>query len=471
HYRDLVQQLDASGRIALAARAREKLGALLSDLARFDEARAMLERALWAYRLSGDQDGMLAVMARIGQVYGATGAADEGIARLQQALRELDTSQPSPGLAALYATLADLHYFRDQYHEQLAAAERAEDAARAISDGRMLAAAAKERGLALLNLGRVREARAVLREAVTLAEAASDLWTLSFALRGLSVVHVARGELDEGYRMAQRAMECAQLSGAPTMMALAAQRRSTVAYFLGRWDEARADGERAAALLDQIGPSLTRLYPLLILGRLDLSQGQVETARAHLREAITLAERSGNIYGLRAAHSTLAELDLLEGDPAAARARLETLLDRPGLQEGDVIALLILLAWACVDLGDEQQAADFLAQSEARAAPERMRATLVDTLRVRALLALRQRHWQAAEDALAESLALAQSIAYPYAEAKALHIYGLLHIHRGQRDRARTRLEAALAIFNRLGERLYAAQAERALAALRERSA
>ncbi len=375
------------------------------------------------------------------------------------------------GVAALHAALANLHYMCDRYDQQLLAALQAADVARAIGDRRALAAAEKERGLALLNLGRVAQARAVLQEAATLAEAANDLWTLCYALRGLSVVHTARGEFDQGYHAADRAMECALLSGAPTMMALAAQRRGTVAYFMGQWDQARADAEHAAELLGQVGPSFTRLYPLLTLGKLSLSQGQWDAAQTQLQEAIALAERSGNLYGLRTAHAALAERDVLEHAPDAARSRLEPLLDRPGQQEGDVTVLLAQLAWAYVDLGEERQAEDFLAQSEARAAPEAMRATLVDMLRVRALLALRRRRWRAAEAALIEAVALAQAIAYPYAEAKALFTYGLLHLQRGQPKRARTRLVSALAIFNRLGERLYADHAERALAALSARSA
>jgi tetratricopeptide (TPR) repeat protein/transcriptional regulator with XRE-family HTH domain len=466
YYRAAVERADAAGHLALAARARGKLGATLFDAARFDAARETLERAVEASRALGDADGVLSATARIGQVYGATGAAATGIVRLRQVLDEVDASQPSAGLAALYATLANLHYIRDQYQEQWVAAERAAEVARAIDDRRTLAAAEKERGIALLNLGRVADARTVLVQAIALSEATGDLWTLCFTLRGLSVVYVARGELDQALHASNRAIECAQLLGAPTVLAMMFQRRSTVTYFTGTWAQARADAEHAATLLGQIEPNMARLYAFLILGRLSLSQGHVEVAREQLGEAIALAERSGNIYGLRAAHSALAELDLLEGRPDAARERLEPLLDRPGQQEGDVTALLFLLAWAYTDLGDEAQAEAILAQSEARSAPEGMRATLVDTQRVRALLAMRQRRWKAAAEALADSVGVAQTTEYPYAEARARYTTGLLRIETGEPEEARTELREALTILTRLGERLYAAHVERALAQL-----
>jgi hypothetical protein len=40
---------------------------------------------------------------------------------------------------------------------------------------------------------------------------------------------------------------------------------------------------------------------------------------------------------------------------------------------------------------------------------------------------------------------------YPYAEARLLHIYGLLHRQRGDLEAARQWLGAALAIFRQLG--------------------
>jgi hypothetical protein len=55
---------------------------------------------------------------------------------------------------------------------------------------------------------------------------------------------------------------------------------------------------------------------------------------------------------------------------------------------------------------------------------------------------------------------------YPYAEARLLHVCGRLHIQKGEPEAARERLEAALAIFRRLGARVDVALAEQALSTL-----
>jgi uncharacterized protein HemY len=96
---------------------------------------------------------------------------------------------------------------------------------------------------------------------------------------------------------------------------------------------------------------------------------------------------------------------------------------------------------------------------------------LVQALRVSAQIAIRQQHWQEAASALEGIITRCQAMPYPYAEAKALYVYGQLHVARGEPAQARARFEAALAICARLGERLYAEHIERALAALADTEA
>jgi tetratricopeptide (TPR) repeat protein len=101
-----------------------------------------------------------------------------------------------------------------------------------------------------------------------------------------------------------------------------------------------------------------------------------------------------------------------------------------------------------------------------RARAEHDRLSLVDALRVQALVATREEHWAEAACALEEGLALARSLPYPYAEAHLLYAHAEMHTQKGERDAARERLEAALAIFRRLGARKDAERTEQALAML-----
>ena len=92
-----------------------------------------------------------------------------------------------------------------------------------------------------------------------------------------------------------------------------------------------------------------------------------------------------------------------------------------------------------------------------------MRPVLAAALCVQARLRISQQRWQEAQGALEESLVLCRTMPFPYAEAKALYVYGQLYKAKGEPEEAREQLEAALAILNRLGERLYAERVERTL--------
>ncbi|HEV7129487.1 MAG TPA: hypothetical protein VGN32_18780 [Ktedonobacterales bacterium] len=79
---------------------------------------------------------------------------------------------------------------------------------------------------------------------------------------------------------------------------------------------------------------------------------------------------------------------------------------------------------------------------------------------------MRQEHWEDAAHTLEEGLALARTMPYPYAEARLLDAYGRLHAQGGEPEQARERLNAAPAIFRRLGARKDIDRAELLLAIL-----
>jgi tetratricopeptide (TPR) repeat protein len=181
---------------------------------------------------------------------------------------------------------------------------------------------------------------------------------------------------------------------------------------------------------------------------------------------LALAEETADHQARRWAATTMAELEILEGRPDVAQARLVPLLDRPGLEECDVTTLLSTLAWAYVEQGRIAQATDILERALARARRQDMRLVVVEALRIQALGALRQGDSEVAARSLAEGLHLARGIPYPYAEARFLYLYGQLYIQRDEQEPARERLAAALAIFGRLGARKDAERIEQQLAAL-----
>jgi tetratricopeptide (TPR) repeat protein len=377
--------------------------------------------------------------------------------------------------AALYDMQAQLLHVAGDYSQQLEAADRAASLARDADDQPLLCQIQMRRGNALRMLGRLDEAAGVLEEVIRMAEAAHDERTLAYALDNASGVYLLRGELGRTALYVERAYELMERLGDPLMIALLALRRGMNQYGLGEWQLAFAEFLRAHALTGELGASWVSAYTSLGLGQIYLARGETARGTDLLEQSVTLAERSGDLQALRWAQTALAEHDILEGRPESARARLEPLLDRPGLQEGLVTYLLPYLSWACLDSGDLQQAESYVSQSLERAAGERIRLAWVDALRVRALLLAQRKTGSTtptphaarqATAALGEATTLSEEMLFPYGKAKVAYTRGLLAQQAGQTQQARQALEEALAILNGLGERQYGERAERLLSQL-----
>jgi tetratricopeptide (TPR) repeat protein len=362
--------------------------------------------------------------------------------------------------------LAFLYSYSGHYGEDLAAADHALALAQAVGDERIVVAALFDRGAALTELGRRAEALPALEEASRLAEARGDLDTACEALNMAGCVQEDLGAFATAQRLTTRALALAEQRGDPTYIAYLTVRRGMSAFLAGDWAQARTDYTQALALCQQMGSSHASPYPLLDLGRLCLAEGAWEEAVGLLEESCAIATRSGDLTPVRWAQVELAEHDLLVGRPEVARARLEPLLDRPGLEEGQVIFLLPPLAQAHLELGDVATAAALVAQAVQRARAQPNQRALVNALRVQAVVLTRQGDWTAAERAVEEGLALARAMPYPHAEARLRHVGGLLWGTRGEVGQARGHLEVAQVLFRRLGAHPEATRVERDLAAL-----
>jgi tetratricopeptide (TPR) repeat protein len=189
-------------------------------------------------------------------------------------------------------------------------------------------------------------------------------------------------------------------------------------------------------------------------GAYALAEGREEEGRRLLEEAMHRIAQMGPVSRLHFPTCMLAEADLLAGHPEEARDRLTTWLgDRQTFTpaEHGGRGVRPLLAWAEMTLG-RHEAAEALLSSLLLSAPPFFR---VDALRIQGLLAIAQQRWEVGVAALNEALILARAMPYPYAELKALWVYGRLEAARNEPAAARKRFAAALAICDRLGEGWY----------------
>ncbi|HEY7343507.1 MAG TPA: AAA family ATPase [Ktedonobacterales bacterium] len=466
-YGELVERLEHLGRPLDAAHAREKWGKVLCAMARYDQALTDFEHAFEVYRKEADIESQARVLTQIGQVYADRGSAREGLQRLAPALTPEASQGIAPQtLAALHDVYAQLLHLAGRYSEQMTETEQAAAYARDAGDEALRCQIEMRRGNALRMLGQLREASQTLEDVIRAAEALGDPRILSQALDNVSVVYLLQGEFARSTHDVERALALAEQMADPLATELLLLRRGLNAYAAGDWPKAHRDYEQAQEMARQLGASWVSPYIALGPGLLRLAEGDPESASRMIEEGAALAEQTGDLQALRLAQAALAERDLLAGQPAVAHARLVPLLDRPGQQEGLVTYLLPYLAWASLDLGHEDEAAEQLEECLERSRREDIRLAEVDALRVRVIQATRRGEFAAAEQALADGLRLSRELPYPYAEAKLLYVGGLAARASGDHLLARERLLQARVGLQALGEGLYLPHVERVLASL-----
>jgi tetratricopeptide (TPR) repeat protein len=420
-------------------------------------------------------------MVAIGYANSARGTPDKGLERLRRLVETLahdaegravedgggaTTALSADVRAQLHGTLAGLSFMVGRFNDALATAQRAVDVARTAEDDGLVARELLPLGVAQLTVGQIPEAVETMKRAIALSRAIGDHEMLADALRMASWVYQTQGAFKQGLEVQAEVLPLARRLKDQVALGYTLFLDAVLAFYSGDWVRARASGEEAMTTFRALDMIQLTSYAPFGLGLLCLVEGRREEAVRYLEAAAAIAKQSGGDQVLRLIEALWAECELLEGDAAAAHARLAPLFEEGDLQARTRIELSVLRGWAAIQLGVEAETATYVADSVESAREQQMHLLLPDALRVQALWEMRRRNWEAAEAALEEALFLCRTMPYPYAEAKALYVYGQLHAARDEPERARARLEEALAICGRLGERLYAGHVEAALAQL-----
>jgi predicted ATPase/transcriptional regulator with XRE-family HTH domain len=465
-YRSAVEVARDGADLVQEASALEKLGDLLFALAQYAEALEAHGAATQIYRALGDDEGMSRITAQSSLELAYTASPEQGKVLIQQLVDTQTPKESSSSLANLYLSLALLS---TDPMERLAASERASAIAESIGDTNTYTEAELVRGNTLLGqLGRIDEAHRILKQLIPLLESSSNRGSLCTVCNLLAEVSLRSGALDTAREYADRALEVATEVGMPAQVAWTYCHHGEIAYHAGDWSQAYHDFDDGENMYQRIGIVHESSNAIGGKGRVLLARGEIEGAARLLEEAIWRAEtgHDGELQGLKDAHAALAERDLVAGSSAAARARIEPLIERFQGWPSLVVQLLPLLAWASVEQADFDRADSLIAEAITGASKGSQPLLLMDVLRVKGMSSARRQQWGDANTELEEALRMSKAMLTPYAEAKILFALGRLELAREETRGARTYLEAALGMCARLGEGLYRQQVQHTLVAL-----
>jgi transcriptional regulator with XRE-family HTH domain len=492
HYRSAIALAAELGDRAHEANALAKLTTMLTMTNRDEEAIAAGERAVRLGQTLGDREGVAAATLALARARAGRGRGKEAYRYLADLIVFLTADEPpeplersfldllasaraeraTAGLSSDTATFlctarAITLAWEGRLDDALVASEQARVHAQRASDMQLICQAYWNYSELLRSLGRVQAALDAAMQAVQLAREGGEFYYLSGILNNAAMGYGMQGEMAHAERLCADALAAGEQAGAQNYVAHALWTMAELAFITGEWPRAQAHLDQARDLVTAIGFSQFALLPLLGSGHLWLAAGERERGMDALGLVASSAE-GAEPYMRVLAEQGLAEMELVYGEPAHACARLETdaYLAWSPLAE---VQLAWLLPWAHLEMGEVERAAALIEPVVADARAQGMRVRLADALRILALVQLRRDQHAAAAEALDEACAQARSIPYPWAEVKALSVYGQLHVAAGEPEQAREKYQAALMICDRLGEGLYRPHIERDLRRLAQK--
>jgi DNA-binding CsgD family transcriptional regulator len=346
--------------------------------------------------------------------------------------------------------------------ERLAeAAEHAELAATIALGLGKEALAAEALGSQLLSetlLGRER-ATATAERALALQEVAKDGRVLAQPLFSAAVHWWWTDAFDRSRRafaeMLQRSHERGDESSAPYALVLLGHLECTI----GELESALVHALEGEELSEQSGQQVVLAYHLSLEGLVEAQRGHVEQARSATQRALELVPKTGGRPAELVATWALGHLDLALGDPRAAHARLEPIVAfvrREAHGEPAAIRFVVDQVEALIELGRKPEAQDLLDWHEGNARRLERASALASCARCRGLLAAADGRPGDAIAAFDAALQWHERVTLPLDRGRTLLALGIAQRRAKRRREARETLEEALAVFERIGARLWA---------------
>jgi DNA-binding CsgD family transcriptional regulator len=333
----------------------------------------------------------------------------------------------------------------------------------ALAEGERASTAAAEvaLGMCLLLSGEAAEGERLVRAVLQRGEA--QLAGVDGALQSAVACLYWLEEYARASTLLERLIDDARATRSPSLP-IWLDTAAAIDLRVGRWAAAAGRSREAARLARRLGQSFQESSAHTTLARIAALRGREEECRRHVARALALA--GGNELVFVWAVSALGALELGLGRLDAAAAELERLV---ALGEARVrtdppsVNALADLTEVYLRLGRRSEAAALFTSFESEALESGRAWALAVAHRCRALLGPSA----AAEAEFESALALHDARPVPFERARTELCYGEWLRRARRRRHARTRLEAALATFERLGARSWAERARRELAATR----
>ena len=322
-------------------------------------------------------------------------------------------------------------------------------------------------------LGRESASDTVVR-ALELQEAAEDrrvlaqpLWMASVYWWWSDAHDRAR---DTNLASLQRARELGDESSAPYVLILLGFVEAT----MGDYESALRAALEGQELARQSGQPMPLAYNLAVESLVHAECGRLEEARSAAERALELVPETAGRPAELAARWALGHLELCRGHPQRAADHLEPMVAfarRERFGEPGAMRFVIDLVEALVELGQRDEACELLDWHEGHARRLGRASALAGCARCRGLVDSQIGDLESAVHAFEEALAWHAKVDLPLDRARTLLALGVAQRRMKRRREARATLEEALGVFERIGASLWAERSRAELKRISGRAA
>ncbi len=323
------------GKLATLAHLLTSEGFLASRLARSEQAKELLERALGILRNIDEPQILIETLTFLGVVMEVTGQYPRAAALYLEGM-EIARALGDRWFAALgLLGHTDMIGLIQGAIEPVKIYDRFKSTVtelRSIGDPRFTAIGLNALSVSALSLGRVEEARFALEESITLSSATGDRWALGFAYRGLGVIAETQGDYLQSVEIFQKSLAVLKNLGARQDVAhvLAEMARSILT--LGDEAEAERIWREALQIANETGGVFIALDTLVGLAGILARQGKKEQALEYILLAVDhpaimkiTRDRAGSLRTELEKQLTDRQVEAISAQ--AGRTPLETAID------------------------------------------------------------------------------------------------------------------------------------------------
>ena len=269
------QAAELTGDDVMAAGLQVRAGQMATRRVRYDESRALFERAHSTFQSAGLSHPAARASARLAEVDFYEGHVAEAVARLEHVLETLSSEEPDEDVADVAAQLGRFLGLSGRLDEALPQLERALTLAEALELPEVFVEALISKGTLLGRMSRQHEAEILVGAALERAVAGDHLTAAHRAANNLAAMLETRDAFSESKDISGRGIEIARRIGDRRTEEFMRAGSVSTDVALGRWEE-------ALAIAEDVDPTAAYGVQAAYVVEVDCQRGKVAEARERL---------------------------------------------------------------------------------------------------------------------------------------------------------------------------------------------